>query len=354
METQWKKFRLNFFSPISRKLDGARFKSLLLKAALLLTLTGFPTQLALSQDYKEFVDINRRGSINDYYHEAIVMGPDSIGVQLAKFECESVEIYVEGNTPPVITKAEGGFPELILGIKPCDEPETHLRIRVSSDTKNPEVFKGGPRKLYRTAQRPYKDKKLQVAILRNEDWPAGFRDEMIMLQRGPLMFWWQPGATYILSGKSHLLGLTIDSNPEYPLTFKLTAKEGYWLLCGRGKLTKPDGKVYLLGSYDSFSSRLAGLSSKDETERESAAQAIGYLATSAQDRKQAVKSLVSVLKDKSAAVRRNACEALGKLGDPSVIAPLKEVVENDADEWVKEVAKEAIELIQKTGKLSAG
>lgn len=158
--------------------------------------------------------------------------------------------------------------------------------------------------------------------------------------------YWHAGAEHVLIGKVTLSGIAFDSDASYPLTFKLIKDVGYAYLCGRGTVTMKVDETYSLGDNDTVDSWLPRLSSEDQLDREGAAQALGWLATTEQDKNIAVPALIQALQDEAMQVRRNAAEALGKLGDQRAADPLGEAL-NDPNRWVAEVAAEALEQIDR-------
>ncbi len=87
------------------------------------------------------------------------------------------------------------------------------------------------------------------------------------------------------------------------------------------------------------------LHSGNQLDREGASQALGWLAKSDSDRNSAVPALIKALEDESMEVRRNASEALGRIGDPRALEPLNEMLEQSEHSWAVQVAKESIEII---------
>ena len=79
-------------------------------------------------------------------------------------------------------------------------------------------------------------------------------------------------------------------------------------LCGRGTVTMPDGRTPRLGSSDNtVGTWLPRLKSEDPFDREGAAQALGWLAKTNEEKDKAVPALIEVLKDRAME------EAVGKL-----------------------------------------
>ena len=80
-------------------------------------------------------------------------------------------------------------------------------------------------------------------------------------------------------------------------------------------------------------------------DREPAVRAQAAISLSAFHSPTAVRALLLALGDGDAAVRCLACASLGKIGDASALRRLRELAERDADERVREYARDAIRLI---------
>jgi HEAT repeat protein len=154
--------------------------------------------------------------------------------------------------------------------------------------------------------------------------------------------WAYAGAEHLYDGKILNYQRTFDSDPQYPLTFKLVKGLGYVYLSGRGTITTEDGKAVSLGAQDTIETWLPKLTSAVQIQREGAAQALGWLAKTPEEKEKAVTALIPALKDPAMPVRRDAAEALGKLGDARATAPLYELL-TDPDAWVGKVATEALQ-----------
>ena len=154
------------------------------------------------------------------------------------------------------------------------------------------------------------------------------------------------GNEHVLRGKVQIGEWLLDSDPAYPLTFKAVASEGYVRLCGRGKVARRDQQPVRLGDGETVGTWLPGLQSPDQLEREGAAQAIGWLARAQEDVAAVLPALTKALADPAMEVRRNAAEALGRIGDPTAVAALR-AAQEDSSAWVVQVAEEAAERILK-------
>jgi hypothetical protein len=158
-------------------------------------------------------------------------------------------------------------------------------------------------------------------------------------------------ATHIYCGATneavHLWGCEFASDPSYPLVFKAT-RDGYTYLCGRGTVKKKDGIVFRLGYDDSADRWLTRVTSANQLDREAAVEALGWLAKTPDETGKATEELIEALTDSEMEVRRNAAEALGRLGDTGALGALSALMdkEKEQDAWVREVAEESADLIQ--------
>ncbi len=156
------------------------------------------------------------------------------------------------------------------------------------------------------------------------------------------------GAEHVLIGPVSFAGYHFQGDPAFPLHFKLVPHVGYVHLCGRGTVETPNGTEYKLESGESIYDLLSNLTSIDQLAREAACTALGYVVFTSADRDKVVPALVALLKDDAMEVRRNAAEALGRLGDPKASEALKAALK-DEDDWVREVVGHALEQVA-TGK----
>lgn len=150
------------------------------------------------------------------------------------------------------------------------------------------------------------------------------------------------GAEHIYVGRVEPgLGYVFDSDPAYPLTFRVMRLQGYVYLCGRGTVTAPDGTQYRLGYRDSVEAWAGVIHSGDFLRAEGAAQALGYLAKTPEEKRTAMVALVSMARHPVMQVRRNAIEALGRLGAVEARQDVERAL-NDESEWVQAVAREVL------------
>jgi hypothetical protein len=153
------------------------------------------------------------------------------------------------------------------------------------------------------------------------DEGAGYRDELECNSLGGCQFhWFDVGAEIILLGDVEMLDTMIQSNADYPLTFKMTDM-GWTLMSGRGEITPAGQPTIAVGHDDRVATWVPRLQSDDQLLREAAAQALGWLAAQEdeQARETAAAALVNALNDPAWEVRRDAAEALGKLGVVSTV-----------------------------------
>jgi len=153
------------------------------------------------------------------------------------------------------------------------------------------------------------------------------------------------GAEHIIQGKVKIQGITFDSDPSYPLTFMLT-REGYKYICGRGKVTTNDGKVHNLGYEHKVVYLRQRINQKDLFIRRGAAQGLGYLTVTSQEKTKVTPLLINILKtDEDIKIRRDAAEALGRIGDEKAIDSLQTMLNNEKDPVIP-VIKESLALIK--------
>lgn len=191
------------------------------------------------------------------------------------------------------------------------------------------------------------------AIVNPTEGGAGYRYEFIAAlssQTGGSLqaSYWFAGAVHVYPGEISFSGYTFKGNPSYPLTFKLVKNVGFVYLCGRGTVISDSGETHHFGEEDTVETWLPRLNSEDPLDREGAAQALGWLAITDEEKNRVVPVLIEALKDKVMEVRRNAAEALGRIGDVRAIDPLLALTDEaiEKDEWVREVAAEALNKIK--------
>jgi hypothetical protein len=163
------------------------------------------------------------------------------------------------------------------------------------------------------------------------------------LQIDRALFW--AGAEHILLGTVSFGGVTFDSDPSFPLHFKLVQDVGYVYLCGRGTVTTAEGQKHSLGEVQSISDVVLDLTAEDQLTREAASEALGWLAKTESETEEAVPALIKALKDDAMEVRRNSAAALGRIGDERAREGLKAVLQ-DKDEWVREVVADALKKLE--------
>ena len=154
-------------------------------------------------------------------------------------------------------------------------------------------------------------------------------------------------ATHVFTGRAEPYdGWVFDGDPQYPLTFKKIRGLGWVYVCGRGTLTTGDAQPHRLGCDDTLDTWLPRLTSDDPLDREGAAQALGWLAKTQTETDQAVPALTAALTDDAMEVRRNAAEALGRIGDARGLDALTARSTAEKDDWVRDVVEESLGLIR--------
>jgi hypothetical protein len=238
---------------------------------------------------------------------------------------------------PVVDPEMAGIRQMFV----CME----TRIRVS------ELVPSGPGAITKTrvAVRPEKEGSAWLTVIGTapayriyQFFPRGYRVPAL----APILSW--AGAEHILLGTISLEGFTFESDPSFPLHFKLIQDGGYVYLCGRGTVTTPQGRQHSLGQTQTVSDFVLDLRERDQLGREAATEALGWLAKTKTEIDDAVPALIKVLKDDVTEVRRNAAEALGRIGDLRAQAALQDALQ-DEDEWVREVVADALKKLEEHG-----
>jgi HEAT repeat protein len=117
-------------------------------------------------------------------------------------------------------------------------------------------------------------------------------------------------------------------------------------VAGDGTVTTKEGETHRLGYEDTIDTWMPRLEFEDRLVREGAVQALGWLTKTKEDKDKVVPMLIEALRDEVMEVRRNAAEALGRIGDPRAIDALNQALTEDKENWVREVAEESIGLIK--------
>lgn len=139
------------------------------------------------------------------------------------------------------------------------------------------------------------------------------------------------GATHLYTSKvSPWAGYSFAGDQDYPLTFKKVGGVGYVYICGRGTVTARAGETVDLGSGHTVDTWLPLVTSEDQLAREGAAQALGYLTVREADKAKTIRALGALLRDGAMEVRRNAAEALGRIGDERGSAALFGALDDSA------------------------
>jgi len=133
------------------------------------------------------------------------------------------------------------------------------------------------------------------------------------------------GCERVFLGDITMADVAVRSDPTYPILLKWQQGKGIVYLAGRGEVKCADD-WRRLGHEDTVAGQLERLASTDVLEREAAAFALAWLARTPAERDEAIKALIAALCDRDLAVRRNAAEALGRLGDTRGIEPLQKLL----------------------------
>jgi hypothetical protein len=127
------------------------------------------------------------------------------------------------------------------------------------------------------------------------------------------------------------------------LTFQVTTN-GYQYLCGKGIVrgTTPEtqGERYDMDGYGDLQAWLSRSSDSRPLVRQGAVQAVGWLALSDSEKKEALRVLALALKDQEPRVRRNAAEAIGKIGAADAKDDLAQAIREEKDTTVIKVITE--------------
>ncbi|MDY6988641.1 MAG: HEAT repeat domain-containing protein [Thermodesulfobacteriota bacterium] len=234
---------------------------------------------------------------------------------------------------PAVDPAMTGVRQIYM----CDDPRVH----------GSELVPYGKGGITRTRVAIRSEKKGSEWLIL-DDQEASWRMYQIIRRDRYLSLLNWAGAEHILLGNVFFEAMTFDSDPSFPMHFKLVQDVGYVYLCGRGTVVIPGGRKYLLGYDDSVSDFIGALKAQDQLAREAASEALGWLAKTKGDKDRAVSALMEATKDEAMEVRRNAAASLGKIGDLRAKEALKAALE-DEDEWVREVAADAIKRLDDGG-----
>jgi len=154
------------------------------------------------------------------------------------------------------------------------------------------------------------------------------------------------GAEFIFTDEVSLLGIKFTLDPNIPLGFKLLKQKGLVYLFGKGTVVTKDGEAHRLGYSDTIDTWLPRIKSADQLDREGATQFLSWLAETREEKEKVVPLLIEALEDRAIEVRRNAAEALGRVGDPRAINALDSLIEQEKNEWVQSVARESLGIIK--------
>lgn len=144
-----------------------------------------------------------------------------------------------------------------------------------------------------------------------------------------------------LLSENMLGNLSFDSDPGFPLTFRLVRGQGLVYLCGRGTVTV-QGIQHAYGQHAAsadWGARL--LKGKTVLEREGAAQSIGWLRE-----KKFLQPLIEAMANpkEDLLVRRSAIEAAGRIHDAGAVSAL-ETLSFDRDPRLSAIARWSLKQI---------
>jgi hypothetical protein len=253
-----------------------------------------------------------------------------VGVGLAEKESPSAQPgrFVVGELMPVVD------PDMldISKVYMCDIPRVHRSLIEPT-------WRGG-RTETRVGIRA--EKKGSAWILLQDDEAAYRMFQIFRIGKAvPILNW--AGAEHIILETVTLDGFVFQSDPSFPLHFKLVQDVGYVHLCGRGTVTTPEGISHTLDY--GMDDALSDIVSNDQLAREAGSEALGWLAKTPSERDKAVTALIKALQGEAMEVRRNAASSLGKLKDLRAREPLKKALE-DENEWVRTVVADALEGLE--------
>ena len=241
-------------------------------------------------------------------------GADADQSEVKENEAEWTGRFVLKELMPVVDPAMVDARQIYMGIAP----------RIHRSQMEPSL-KGGITKT-RVAVRSEKEDSEWVILVDKE--PA-YRMFVVIrwLEMVRTLSW--AGAEHVLLGTVSFGGVTFDSDPSFPLHFKLVQDVGYVYLCGRGTVTTAEGQKHSLGEVQSITDLMLDLAAEDQLTREAAAEALGWLAKTKSETDEAVPGLIKALKDDAMEVRRDAAEALSRIGDVRAQEGLKAALEDE-------------------------
>jgi hypothetical protein len=260
----------------------------------------------------------------------VVMSPTgAVFSQTGPLPGSTMSFVIEEWVPMVDSRMAG-----VRQVYVCDDPRVH----------GSELIPYGKGGITRTRVALRSEKKGSGWFIL-DDQEASYRMYQIIRRDRFLSLLNWAGAEHILMGHVSFGGFTFDSDPSFPLHFKLVQQVGYVYLCGRGTVLTPEGEKVSLGYHQSVSNFIEAIQAKDQLKREAAAEALGWLVKTETDKHGAVSALIKAVKDPALEVRRNASASLGKIGDLRAKAALKTALADD-DEWVREVAADSLKRLE--------
>jgi hypothetical protein len=141
--------------------------------------------------------------------------------------------------------------------------------------------------------------------------------------------------------------LIVNSDKDFPAILKIQDNGEVVWLAGKGIVQPKDGFPAIQSCSTDIQDYLTLTKSSAPMDREEAAYSLGVLARPLSDRSRVIDALKKLLKDSDEFVRLTAAESIGLLGDRTALPALQEVADKDRSEWVRQVAREAIESVNK-------
>jgi len=286
---------------------------------------------------------------------------DANGV-MTDYKANATFILVKGPGEAKVSRADN-FPFLTFLVKPMsqnpcrvrviakrasEETEQELEIahllRPSSWLESASLLEASSSEFLFSAQRGQYFR----GITRYIGEGSGYRDEVSL--KSDLhgnWYWFDVGAELTIRGSIKIFGSQINSDPDYPLTFKMTDK-GWILMCGRGKIKPAGTSEILVGKKEDAKVWLRLIEHENQLAREASASALGWIGKDSGDYTAVIQRLLAALNDPAWEVRRNSIESLGKLKEKKAIDAIRDLLNDNAGEgWIKAVAKEALSRIEK-------
>jgi len=145
----------------------------------------------------------------------------------------------------------------------------------------------------------------------------------------------------------YLNGIVMRCSANNIMYFAVVGDLGLVYLHGQGDVRLPKmDKPHRLGYDSNDADSLRLLRSEDQLDRAGAAQALGWTAARGTDKDRIASALIAVLANRAAGVRRDAADALGRIGARAALEPLKQAAAKEQDEWAKAAMQEAARKLE--------